>query len=246
MIHLLRPFQPLGRSRSISRSPRFIAMLSYQFSSSDPQQWVDQQLSGAHLHDARRNHRAVAIGQAFARHPGKSIPQMFSRKYEIDATYGFFKRPEATPDNLQAGHRRLIRQEASRPGRTFLFLEDTSELSWPGNQPIAGLGPIGSGAQGLQGFLLHSVLGVRWPERAAADETGRRPPVEVLGVADQQYHVRKPRPKGKPKGDARARTRREFESELWDRAGARLGRPPRGVRWVRVAGRGLFGSASRE
>lgn len=203
-------------------------MLSYQFSSSDPQQWVGQQLSGAHLHDARRNHRAAAIGQAFARHPGKSIPQMFSRKYEIDATYGFFKRPEATPDNLQAGHRRLIRQEAGRPGRTFLFLENISERSWPGNQPIAGRGPIGSGTQGLQGFLLHSVLGVRWPEPAAADEAGRRPPVEVLGVADQQYHVRKPRPKGKPKGDARARTRREFESELWDRAGARLGRPPQG------------------
>jgi len=33
-----------------------------------------------------------------------------------------------------------------------------------GNKPIKGLGPIGTGADGLQGFILHTVLAVRWPD----------------------------------------------------------------------------------
>lgn len=85
---------------------------------------------------------------------------MFLNAYDIKAAYNFFRRSEATPENLQLAHRELVMEQLQFPGR-YLLLEDTSELSWSGNEPIPGLGPVGNGAAGLQGFHLHSVLAVR-------------------------------------------------------------------------------------
>jgi hypothetical protein len=50
---------------------------------------------------------------------------------------------------------------------------------------MAGLGPIGNSAAGLQGFFLPTVLSVRWPD--APQDTNKRRPVEVLGIGDQHY-----------------------------------------------------------
>lgn len=217
-------------------------MLAFHFSASDPESWVQEQFAGADLGDPRRTRRAQTLAAAFARQPGDPIPQLFERKYEIDAAYDFFDRPEATPDAIQAGHRRAVLEQAATPGATILHLEDTTDLSYSGQRPIAGLGPIGKGQPGQQGFGLHSVLSVVWPDLAATPPTvaGRRPAVRVLGLADQRYHVRPPR--------RRTRTRRRsargklppappWQSQLWRDAGVKLGPAPQGVRWVRVTDR---------
>lgn len=220
-------------------------MLDFHFSASDPESWVQEQLGGADLGDPRRIRRAQTIAAAFARQPGEPIPRLFERKYEIDAAYDFFDRPEANPDAIQAGHRRAVLEQAAAPGATILHLEDTTEPSFSGKAPIAGLGPIGNGQGRQQGFSLHSVLSVLWPELAPfsqREEPGRRPAVRVLGLADQRYGVRP------PKRRQRTRTRRRsargklpalrpLKSDLWSLAGARLGPAPAGVRWVRVCDR---------
>ena len=64
----------------------------------------------------------------------------------------FFKHQEATPDNIQSGHRALVLEAMRQPG-VYLLLEDTTELSWSGKHAIGGLGPIGNSAAGLQGFF---------------------------------------------------------------------------------------------
>jgi hypothetical protein len=71
----------------------------------------------------------VSYAQALAEQPGKSIPELFLRKYDIDATYEFLDLPEATPDAIQAGHRRLVWAEMRTPGRYLLF-EDTTYVSY--------------------------------------------------------------------------------------------------------------------
>lgn len=215
----------------------FGLMLDFHFSAADPESWVAEQLDGATLGDPRRQERAQTIAAAMARQPGVSLPQMFDRKYDIDATYAFFKRPEATPANLQAGHRQQVLEQAAAPGSTVLLLEDGSQLIWNAHQPIAGLGPVGTGHKGEQGFILHSVLAVHWPGLVALDAGQRRPAVEVLGLADQQYHVRTPRPADRPPDQTRRHAVREFESQIWERAGEHLGPAPSGARWVRVCDR---------
>lgn len=203
-----------------------------------PDFWAHQQFQGARLGHCARTKRLVAYAQALAEQPGKAIPELLPSKYDIEATYDLFKRPEATPDAIQAGHRRLVRAGMRTPGRYLLF-EDTTYISFSHRRAIEGLGPIGKAEQGQQGFLLHSILVARAPELPHPDATGRRPALEVVGLADQQSLIRAPRPEGEPRKASTQRLYRERESRRWIDSGQRLGRAPGGesTRWVRVADR---------
>ena len=91
---------------------------------------------------------------------------------------------------------------------------------------LPGLGPIGGSEEGQQGFLLHSVLAVRAPSPARPDATGHRSPVTILGLVDQQYLVRAPRPEGEPSDASKRRLHRERESRRRIDSGQRLGQAP--------------------
>src|SRR5262245_3164047 len=155
-------------------------------------EWAVRHFGGAELSDYRRVERAITIGEAMIASPGKSLPQMFAHPYDLKAAYTFFRNTEATPDNLQAGHRDLVLCEMEKPG-SYLLLEDTSEVLCSKTGEIIGLGPVGSSKRAQIGFLLHSVMAVRWSSDPNQNPP-RRPWVEVLGLVDQQYHVRQPRP----------------------------------------------------
>lgn len=202
--------------------------------------WAATHFGEVELGDLRRNQRAVTIAAAMAANPDRSIPQMFINAYDIKAAYNFFRHPEATPENLQLAHREVVLEQLQLPGR-YLLLEDTSELSWAGNEPIPGLGPIGNGAAGLQGVHLHSVLAVRWLwEAAESSDWPGRPAVEVLGLPVQHYHLRQPRPKGESKKDSKIVKSRARESQWWEQAGESLGAAPENeeIEWTRVCDRG--------
>jgi hypothetical protein len=132
-----------------------------------PPEWAIRNFATIELSDVRRVRRVVTIAEAMATQPGRSIPQLFATPYEVKAAYNLFRHAAATPDTLQASHREEVKAEMHEPG-VYLFIEDTTTLSWSGKQAIPGLGPIGRGTEGLQGFQLHSVLTVRWPAEAAA------------------------------------------------------------------------------
>jgi hypothetical protein len=206
----------------------------------DERLWASKQFSGASLGDKRRVRRLVRLGRAMAENPGASLPELCSTPYDVKATYNLFKRPEATPDNLQAGHRRRVRRSIQESGHTVLLPEDTSELRWETTREIPGLGPIGNDTdcRYAKGFLLHTVLAVRWTSEPVVDGPYRRPALEVLGLADQLYEVRKLIPEGEAGDDWQARHKRERESEMWSRCTERLGPAPGDVRWVRICDRG--------
>jgi hypothetical protein len=198
----------------------------------EPQRWAEEQFAGAKLTDIRRVARVKTIAAAMAVHPGQSIPKLCRSPYAVKATYNLFKHAEATPENIQSGHRALVLEAMRQPG-VYLLLEDTTELSWSGKQAIAGLGPIGNSAAGLQGFFLHTVLSVRWPD--TPQDNSKRQPVEVIGLGDQHYYVRTPC--RQPRESSQERLKRARESQVWPQTSQRVGRAPEGVRWVRVADR---------
>ncbi len=68
----------------------------------------------------------------------------------------------------------------------------------------------------------------------------RRPAVEIIGLCDQQFHIRQRRPEGEPHEASCARKKRPRESQLWEQAISRIGLKPQAapVRWVRVCDRG--------
>src|SRR5262249_8821012 len=197
-----------------------------------PKRWAEEQFAGTQLTDIRRVAQVKTIAEAMAVHPGRSVPQLCDSPYAVKATYNLFQHEEATPENLQAGHRALVLEAMGQPG-IYLLLEDTTELSWAGKHPIRGLGPIGNRAAGLQGFFLHTVLSVRWPE--ASQDTSKRRPGEVLGRGDQQYYVRTPC--RRPRESSQERLRRARESQVWPQASQHLGHAPQDVQWIRVADR---------
>ncbi|MGH9840048.1 MAG: IS4 family transposase [Blastocatellia bacterium] len=202
----------------------------------DPQRWAEIHFGDLDLGDLRRNQRVINIAQAMAAKPGASLPQTFSRWPDLKASYNLFAHPEALPDEVQATHRELVLEAMKEPG-TVLLPEDTSEIAWDARLPITGLGPVGASKDKQIGFLLHTALAVSWPAPDQLPAGARRPPVKLLGIADQQYYVRQPQPAGETR---KARLSRERESELWEQTTYRLGDKPadEAVRWVRVTDRG--------
>lgn len=205
-----------------------------------PQLWAAEQFQGIRLGHCARTTRFTAYAQALAERPGKMMPELFTRKYDIDATYELLDRREATPDAIPAAHRRLVKNELRKPGR-FLLIEDTTFPSFSHrSKAVPGLGPIGGSEEGQQGFLLHSVLALRAPFPAQPDARGRRPPVTILGLIDQQYLIRSPRPEAPSKQTvSRQRAERDRESDRWLESSRRIGFAPVDpeIRWVRVADR---------
>lgn len=204
-----------------------------------PREWAVEHFVGAELSHVKRVDRAITIAEAMAASPGKSLPQIFAHPYDLTAAYQFFRHPEATPDNLQSGHRERVLCEMEKPGR-YLLLEDTSEVLCTATGEIIGLGPVGASKDAQIGFHLHSVLAVRWPPEPDTAPP-RRPRVEILGLADQQFYVRQPRPAGVgPKASARrVRPVEDLESSLWEKASRRVGPAPEGeaVSWIKVSDR---------
>jgi hypothetical protein len=129
--------------------------------------------------------------------------------------------------------------EARRLPGLVLLIEDSSEVSYSHRrQRVEGLGSIGSGLPTQQGFSLHSVLALRVPEGRVLDAQGKRRPLHVLGIADQQAIVRPwPPVRSGPNKESKARKGEERETQIWERAAQRIGPAPPDVRWERVADR---------
>ena len=207
----------------------------------EAQQWAQTHFGGVGLGDVRRARRVVRLAAGWARAPGASIPGLSQgQAYASKAAYQLLGHAQATPEALQAPHRRVITRQLQAPG-TYLLVEDTTELSWPeATERRAGLGPVGPGKATSQGVLLHSLVAAAWPA-TDPDPVAKRPALPLLGLLDQQFHVRQPVPdaeKAHPHGGSRPRQGRVRESALWGQSLRAVGSPPPGTRWVVVADRG--------
>ena len=205
------------------------------------QQWAHTHFEGVSLGDVRRSRRVCTLAAGWAREPGASIPRLSQgQAYAGKAAYQLLGHAQATPDALQAPHRHVVGQQLQAPG-TYLLVEDTTELSWPeAAERRAGLGPVGPGKARSQGVLLHSLVAAAWPA-VDPDPAAKRPALPLLGLLDQQFHVRQPVPaaeKAHPTGGSRPRQGRVRESALWAQSLRAVGSPPPGARWVVVADRG--------
>ena len=206
-----------------------------------PQVWAQTHFGGTALGDARRSRRVLQLAASWAQQPGATIPQLGAGQGGASkAAYRLLDNAAATPAALQAPHQHVVRQELQAAG-TFLLIEDTTELSWPpAAERRAGLGPVGSGKATSQGVLLHSLVAAAWPAHDPAP-AAKRPALPLLGLVDQQFHVRQPVPaaeKAHPTGGSRPRQGRVRESALWSQSLRAVGSPPPATRWVVVADRG--------
>jgi Transposase DNA-binding/Transposase Tn5 dimerisation domain len=200
----------------------------------NPQDWADLHFGQTKLTDRRRQTRAQTIAEALVNNPGSSIPQLFTRTYDIKAAYSFFDHQEATPENIQATHKNRVFERINQPG-TYLLIEDGSEFNW--NDKIKRVG-LGAMHKNYQGFILQTSLAVEWfkPEI----NQSKRSPTQVIGITHQEYYARVPKPENEANQDSKKRKTRARESQLWERSSTSIGKAPdqANIRWVRVADRG--------
>src|SRR6476659_2377880 len=146
-------------------------------------EWAIKNFGNALLFNKKKVNRLVKIGARLAEAKGTSLARLFDNWYDIKATYNLLKHPFMIPDSIQNPHRVIALQNIEKWSGDVLAIEDSSEFEWNHKEPIEGLGPIGSGRNSDQGFILHSTLAI------GVTNKGK---LEVLGLPFQQYYVRPP------------------------------------------------------
>ncbi len=184
----------------------------------DANVWSEQQFSGCDLGDKRRTKRLIKVATQVANNPSASIPNQMEAWSDVKAAYRLFDCEDVTFQAIAEPHWEQTRKCAS--GRC-LILDDTTELDFGDKHDIQGLSDIGNGSG--SGFLLHNGLMVD-----AETE-------EIVGVAGQVIHYRKPAPR---KETTTQRFKRERESKVWGDVIDQIGEPPEGAQYVHVCDRG--------
>jgi len=198
------------------------------------QDWIERQFLHSPLGDVRRGRRLAKVAGRFAEGGADvsgTITSVMGCPAESDAAYRLFDCEEVTHANVIAEHCRQVREVVSRPG-TYLLIEDSTALAFPGLREALGLGPIGEDY--TRGLWLHTTLAVC---------PGEVP--QVLGLLDQQWWARPPKKPARRKSTGRgkesnhARQKREDrESKRWAKSLIEVaaGRAV-GCRWIYVADR---------
>lgn len=181
-------------------------------------QWAQEHFGKCPLGDKRRTERLVTVAQQVASNPSGSFPEQMSTWGDLKAAYNLFDCDQVTFESIGSGHWQQTRQRSS--GR-YLVIDDTTEIDFGIHRDLDGLGPTGNGRG--NGFLLHNALMVD-----AASE-------EIVGVAGQTIHYRKPAPK---KESTTQRLKRPRESKVWGDVVDAVGPPPEDVEFIHVCDRG--------
>jgi hypothetical protein len=184
----------------------------------DAHAWAHEQFGPANLGDQRRTKRLTRVAARMATDPSASIPGQMEGWAEAKAAYRLLDADGVTFEGIASPHWRRTR--ACGPGR-FLVLGDTTELDFGIHRQVPDLAPTGNG--GGYGFHLHAALVV-----GAEDE-------QIVGLAGEQVHYRKPAPEGENTGQ---RLKRDRESDVWGDVIDQVGPPAAETRWVHVLDRG--------
>lgn len=191
--------------------------------------WAQRELEGVQLGDERLNRRSGKVLAALSRAPSGTLPRAFAEAGELNAAYRLLSREGVNFEELTRPHVERTRRECQRLGE-YLIIEDTTDLNYTRAEAVEGLGWNGNPEE--RGFLLHSALAVR-VEGWLADQT---PACNVVGLSGLKLWTRHHAPRRKRERRS-ARQARARESEKWGLGVEAMGRPPKGVRWTRVADR---------
>jgi len=190
-------------------------------------QWAQEEFAFVNLGDSRLNKRLVNVATNLAANPGGTLPQAFPEWAELKAAYRFFDNRSVDFKRVLQPHLERTRLACREPGE-YLMIEDSSILDFSRHRRTQDLGMIGDG-QG-RGFELHSALAVR----VETWTLEQRPEGQLIGLFDQQCRRPCPAPKGESR---RKRLERPRKSSWWAEIFRRMGRPPRGCRWIYIADR---------
>ena len=145
--------------------------------------WADEEFGASALGDARLTERLKIIARDFFARPMANLPQACDSPAKTKAAYRFLDNEETNMKKLLKPHYAATEKRMMSEA-VVLAVQDTSTVNYSGLKETEGLGPIGTTAEGAQGFILHSTL--------AFNPTGT-----PLGLMDVQCWKRDPAELGK-------------------------------------------------
>ena len=139
--------------------------------------WIEEELVGVDLGDARLDRRVMQIAHDLAEHPSLPINHACSDWAAVKAAYRFFENDSIKSDKILEPHIENTKQRISQSGHIVL-VQDTSVIDFSRHYKTTGLGSLGGHAafESL-GLLMHTTL--------ALTKTGL-----PLGIIDQKTWAR--------------------------------------------------------
>jgi len=122
-----------------------------------PEDWAAEEFGGCDLPDARLQTRLLSLARDFYARPTAPVAQACGSRAKTKAAYRFLDHDDTTLATLLQPHVRATEGRV-RDESIVLAVQDTTSLNYTAHAATAGLGPIGSTAQGPQGLHLHSTL----------------------------------------------------------------------------------------
>ncbi|MBD2261440.1 IS4 family transposase [Pseudanabaena sp. FACHB-2040] len=117
--------------------------------------WVEAELSGTELGDARLTKRLIAMVQALYEQPNKSVPEASPDVAALRGMYRFWSNRRIKAESILSGHQMSTVMRLSGH-ETVLVCQETSDLVYTTLRRTRGLGPI-SDPSG-KGIKVHTAL----------------------------------------------------------------------------------------
>jgi hypothetical protein len=119
--------------------------------------WAEHEFGAVKLPDARLRQRLFTLARDFYARPTANVPQACGSRARTKAAYRFFDHAKTDMKTLLAPHYQATAERIAREP-LVLAVQDSTSLNYTAHAATAGLGPIGTSANGPQGLHLHSTL----------------------------------------------------------------------------------------
>ncbi|MFZ5610313.1 MAG: IS4 family transposase [Pseudomonadota bacterium] len=150
--------------------------------------WLEQELSGCRLPDARLRGRLRALLQKMSGAVGDPIPRACEDWAATKAAHRFFSNDRFSEHEILAGHFEATRGRFSAASGTILVLHDTTEFSYRREKPeaIGATVRTNSGKDAAGRLRLHTVCGLLLHDSLAVTTDGL-----PLGLTAAKFWTRK-------------------------------------------------------
>ena len=122
-----------------------------------PRDWIEAELGGANMGDARLTARLLQMTGLFYDKPTANIPQASGSTMAAKAAYRFLDNEKVEWRAILAPHYAAT-EERMREAPLVLVAQDTTTLNYSTHPHTRGLGPIGTDSEAVRGLMVHDTL----------------------------------------------------------------------------------------
>jgi hypothetical protein len=122
-----------------------------------PRDWIEAELGGANMGDARLTARLLEMTGMFYAKPTANIPQACATARATKAAYRFLDNEKVGWQAILAPHYAATEQRV-REQPLVLVAQDTTTLNYSTHPHTQGLGPIGTQSEKVRGLMVHDTL----------------------------------------------------------------------------------------